>query len=44
LKLNATTAFLWTSYETYCTVGYRPFDAESEKQTKATIERQREAR
>ena len=44
LKLNGTTAFLWTSYETYRTVGYRPFDAESEKQTKAIIERQREAR
>jgi len=44
LKLNGTTAFLWTSYETYCTVGYRPVDAESEKQTNAIIERQREAR
>ena len=44
LKLNGRTAFLWTSYETYCTVGYRPFDAESEKQTNAIIEQQREAR
>jgi hypothetical protein len=44
LKLNGKTAILWTSYDTYGAVGYRPFDTESEKQTKAILERQLENR
>ena len=44
LRLNGRTSFLWSSYETYCAVGFRPFDSENEQQTKAILERQREIR
>jgi hypothetical protein len=40
LTLNGKTAFLWTSYDTYASIGYRPFDAESEQQTRSLLERQ----
>ena len=42
LTLNGKTAILWTSYDTYYAVGFRPFDAEYEQQTKVLLERQRE--
>ena len=40
LKLNGKTAFLWSSYDMYASIGYRPFDAESEHQTRTLLERQ----
>jgi hypothetical protein len=43
LTLNGKTAFLWTSYDTFAAAGYRPFDTESDDQTKALLKRQREA-
>ena len=43
LTLNGKTAFLWTSYDTYAAVGYRPIDAESEQETRSLLERQLEA-
>ena len=44
LTLNGKTAFLWTSYDTYSAIGYRPHDVESEQQTRALIVRQLESR
>jgi hypothetical protein len=44
LTLNGKSAILWTSYDTYCAVGFRPFDSEYEHQTKALLERQLEIR
>ena len=44
LTLNGKTAFVWTSYDTYTAIGYRPHDAESEQQTKALLDRQLEIR
>ncbi len=44
LTLNGKSAFLWTSYDTYVAIGYHAFDAEEERQTKALLERQLEAR
>lgn len=44
LTLNAKTAFLWTSYDTYKAIGYRPIDAENDEQTSALLKRQLEAR
>ena len=43
LTLNGKSAFLWTSYETYASVGYRPVDEEEERQTKAILQRQLES-
>ena len=44
LTLNGKTAFLWTSYNSYSAIGYRPHDAESEQQTKTLLDRQLEIR
>ena len=44
LTLNGKTAFLWTSYNTYSAIGYRPHDAENEQQTKSLLDRQLEIR
>ena len=40
LTLNGKTVFLWSSYENYTAIGYRPFDVESEKETRSILSRQ----
>lgn len=42
LSLNGKTAFLWTSYDTFAAVGFRPLDSESEEQTRSVLKRQYE--
>jgi hypothetical protein len=42
LILNGKTAFLWANYDNFVAAGYRPIDPESEQQTRAILERQRE--
>jgi hypothetical protein len=44
VKLNGNTAILWTSYDTYQAIGYRPIDDDDERQTKAILQRQLEMR
>lgn len=43
LTLNGKTVFLWTSYETYAAMGYRPVDADAERETRSLLERQLDA-
>lgn len=40
LTLNSKTVFLWANYSTYSSIGYRPFDHESEQLTRMALERQ----
>ena len=42
LTLNGKTAFLWSSYDIYSAIGYRPNDTdpESERETRALLDRQ----
>lgn len=42
LILNGKTAFLWSNYQMYVSIGYRPPDPESEQQTRALLDRQLE--
>ena len=43
LTLNGTPAFLWSTYDNYVAIGYRPIDEENERQTRAVLEQQLEA-
>ena len=44
LMLNGKSAILWTSYDTYFAIGFRPVDSEYEQQTKGLLQRQLELR
>ena len=42
LTLNGKTAFLWTNYETYAAIGFRPLDDEDERIVKSLLDSQLE--